>query len=55
MFECGPVFDRKRSIRGIRRQDQINVGVLIEQLTESGKGMQTTQRVEYADQHLSFR
>ena len=48
MFECGPVFDRKRSIRSVRR-DPTSIGMLVEELAEGGKGMQTTQRVGYAD------
>lgn len=42
MFEYGPIFDRQRSIRGVRTQNVTSVGMLVEQLTEGGKGMQTT-------------
>ena len=49
MFEYGPIFDRQRSIRGVRNSV---FGMFVEQLTEGGKGMQTTKRGVYADQHL---
>ena len=48
MFECGPVFDRQGCIRRVRR-NPTSIGMLVEQLTEGGKGMQTTKWVRYAD------
>ena len=42
MFKYGPILDRQRSIRGVRTRKVTHTGMLVEQLTEGGKGMQTT-------------
>ena len=53
MFEGWKIADNERSMGSIGRKSDILVGMLIEQLAERCKGMQTTQWMREADHHIS--